>query len=61
MLPLRMFVNLLENDWLNKSSLSESLEKEEDQYWKKFNLFMKIAKYLHDEKTTLVNLIAQPD
>lgn len=61
MLPLRMFVNLLEDDWLKNSSLPELLEKEEDQYWKTHNLFMKIAKYLYDEQTTLVNLIAQLD
>ena len=61
MLPLRMFVNLLENDWLKNSSLPELLEKEEDQRWKTHNLFIKIAKYLHDENTTLVNLIVQLD
>lgn len=58
MLPLRMFVHLLEDIWLKKSILSEALEKEDDQYWKNNSLSMKIAKYLHDEKTTLVELIA---
>lgn len=59
MLPFRMFVNLLEGDWLQELKLPELLEKEENQYWKNHDsLSLKIAKYLYDEKTTLVDSIA---
>ncbi|VEP11353.1 hypothetical protein H1P_1000024 [Hyella patelloides LEGE 07179] len=59
MLPLRMFINLLEDIWLKNYSSPKFLEQEEQFFIDSGNLSLKLAKYLYDEKTTLVKLVEQ--
>lgn len=57
MLPFRMFVDLVEYEWMTKSNMSEILDKNELDWFKNESLSIKVAKYLHDNNLTLYGLL----
>lgn len=59
MLPFRMFVELIEHQWMMDNSLSEDLENQDPEWLQEKNLDFKIAKHLHDNHLTLYKLIEQ--
>ncbi|MGL6342783.1 MAG: GIY-YIG nuclease family protein [Waterburya sp.] len=59
MLPFRMFVELIEYQWMMDNSLSEDLENQDPEWLQEKNLDFKIAKHLHDNDLTLYKLIEQ--
>ncbi|PSB12211.1 hypothetical protein C7B62_02940 [Pleurocapsa sp. CCALA 161] len=59
MLPFRLFVELIEYQWMTDRNLSENLENQDLEWFKEKCLNFKIAKYLHDNDWTLYKLIEQ--
>jgi hypothetical protein len=59
MLPFPMFVDLVEYQWITNSNLSDFLENQELEWFKRKDLSLKIAKHLHDNDLTLYKLIEQ--
>lgn len=59
MLPFRMFVELVEYQWITNRSLPELLENKEIEWFQTQCLSIRIAKHLHDNDLTLYKLIEQ--
>lgn len=59
MLPLRLFIDVLEDRWFKDSDLSKNLEEENNIDWfANRELYRKIRKYLYDQNTTLKDLFS---
>lgn len=59
MLPFRMFVQLVEYQWMIERNLSENLENRQIEWFQSQRLSIRIAKHLHDNNLTLYKLIEQ--
>jgi hypothetical protein len=59
MLPFRMFVELVEYQWITDRNLSENLENPEIEWFEETHWTLKFAKHLHDNDLTLYKLIEQ--
>jgi hypothetical protein len=57
MLPFRMFVDLIEYQWITDRDLSENLENQDLEWFEERHLFLKVAKHLHDNGLTLYKLV----
>lgn len=57
MLPFNLFVDLVEHLWLTDYNLPKTLEEQEKSWYKNQGMSTKIAKWLHDNKTNLHELV----